>query len=195
VTFEPRRSGSGELEVHGSGLEARVPIQVALPPAPRAWALGVRSTWVGFDYSWGGFPTARGNSGAALTVFGRRALSGVVSISLGADLGVVSADTVKGTVSPFLLEGYGRFELAPVPHAAVTPVVSVGAGEYRLKGGDTGRRIYHTNTFWSAGFGLDLVVSLKLTAELRAERQWMTDTGWGHVATLWPVGVGVRIAL
>ncbi|HTD71300.1 MAG TPA: hypothetical protein VK647_12680, partial [Gemmatimonadales bacterium] len=81
------------------------------------------------------------------------------------------------------------------PRRTITPVVSLGGGAYRLKSGDNGRAIYHTNLFWVGGAGLDATVSPRVTAELRIERQWMTDSPAGHVGTLWPVAAGLRVAL
>jgi len=74
-------------------------------------------------------------------------------------------------------------------------VLSLGAGGYRLKSGDNGQTVYHTNAFWSGGAGVDVVVSPSVIVEVRVERQWMRDTNQGHVATLWPVAAGVRVGL
>jgi len=77
----------------------------------------------------------------------------------------------------------------------VSPVLALGGGGYRLKSADGGQTFYHTNTFWSGGGGLDVAVSPSVTLELRIERQWMWDANQGHVATLWPLAVGVRAGL
>src|SRR5207237_192453 len=81
------------------------------------------------------------------------------------------------------------------PRGAVSPGVSVAAGGYRLQSGDNGQTVYHTNAFWSGGSGVDVVVSPSVIVEVRVERQWLRDTNQGHVATLWPVAAGVRVAL
>ena len=197
VTLEPRSSGVGEVQVSGSGLRAHVPVAVMLPDAPRPWALGARSAWLGSNDPWIKLSNLTGISGADFTLFGRRSFPGAVgfSLSLVGGGGSLSADrTTGGTVSVALLEGYGRAELALLPRGQVSPVVSLGAGGYRLKSDDDGRTVYHTNAFWSGGVGLDVAVSPRVTLEVRAERQWMRDTNVGHVATFWPLGAGVRVA-
>ena len=197
VTLEPRSSGVGEVQVSGSGLRAHVPVAVMLPDAPRPWALGARSAWLGSNDPWIKLSNLTGISGADFTLFGRRSFPGAVgfSLSLVGGGGSLSADrTTGGTVSVALLEGYGRAELALLPRGQVSPVVSLGAGGYRLKSDDDGRTVYHTNAFWSGGVGVDVAVSQRVTLEVRAERQWMRDTNVGHVATFWPLGAGVRVA-
>ncbi len=134
-------------------------------------------------------------SGVDFGLFGRRTVAGGLSLALGAAAGSLNADQTTGTVSLQLLEGYGRAEWALVPGGAVSPVVSLGAGGYRLKSGDNGQTVYHTNTFWSGGGGVDVVVSPSVIVEVRVERQWLRDTNQGHVATLWPLAAGVRVAL
>src|SRR5207247_3409033 len=94
---------------------------------------------------------------------------------LGATAGSLNADQTTGSVSLQLLEGYGRAELALVPRGTVSPVLSLGAGAYRLKSGDNGQTVDHTNLFWSGGVGADVVVTASVIVELRVERQWMRD--------------------
>src|SRR6266566_3311166 len=154
VTLVPRRSGVGELTLSGSGVRARLPVDVVLPTVVAG-----------------------------------------VSLALGATAGSLNADQTTGSVSLQLLEGYGRAEFALVPRGTVSPVLTLGAGGYRLKSGDNGQTVYHTNLFWSGGVGADVVVTASVIVELRVERQWMRDTGEGHVATLWPVAAGVRVGL
>ena len=196
VTLEPRRSGAGQLELSASGVKADVPLEVTLQGAvARVWAVGIQSNWVGFDYTWFQLRSAKGNPGVAVSVFARRTITPRLSVGVGGGIGSLGADTTGGTVRPTLYEGYARAEFSVLPGQIVSPVLAVAGGGYRLQGGGDGRDIYHTNVFWSAGVGFDIVVSPIVTAEVRAERQWMTDTNQGHVATLWPVGAGVRIAL
>jgi hypothetical protein len=195
VTLEPRRSGVGVVQLSASGLRAQVRVDVVLPAAPRSWAIGARAAWLGANHPWVSVAKLQGMSGAAVTLLGRRSLGGAVSLALGAGVGSVNIDTTGGSVSATLLEGCARAELALLPRRMITPVVSLGGGGYWLKSGDGGVTIYHANLFWAGGVGVDAAVSPMVTAELRVERQWMTDTAAGHVGTLWPVAVGVRVAL
>ena len=198
VTIEPRRSGVSDVQVSASGLRARVTLDVALPATARPWAIGARSAWLGANNPWIASPKLTAISGGDFALFGRRSFPGAdgLSLALGAEAGSLSADrTTGGSVSVLLLEAYGRAELALLPRGPVSPVVSLGAGAYRLKSDDNGLTVYHTNAFWSGGVGLDVTVSPRVTLEARVERQWMRDTNLGHVATFWPVGVGARLAL
>ncbi|HVH68121.1 MAG TPA: hypothetical protein VM716_09660 [Gemmatimonadales bacterium] len=198
VMLVPRRSGMATLELLGSGLQARVPVTVALPSvtAVGPWAIGARSAWLGLNTPWLG-SALTSVSGADFALFGRRTLIAGLSVAAGGVAGSLNGDraTTAGSVSVLLLEGYGGAEWSLVPGAVVSPVLSVGAGVYRLKSGDDGQTVYHTSEFWSGGVGADVVVSTTVTAELRVERHWMRDAGQGHVATLWPVAAGVRVAL
>jgi len=196
VTLEPRRSGTGELTLSASGLQTRLAVEVVLPgTSVRPWGIGARSEWLGSNHPWIALPGLTGISGADFGVFGRRTLAGGLSLALGAAAGSLNADQTTGTVSLRLLEGYGRAELALLPRGAVSPVLSLAAGGYRLKSGDNGQTVYHTNAFWSGGAGVDVVVSPSVIVEVRVERQWLRDSNQGHVATLWPVAAGVRVGL
>ena len=198
VMLAPRRSGVGEAQLSASGLRARVPIDVLLPAAAAGpWAIGVRAASLSANNPWIALPNVTGVSGVDVAVFGRRTFARGFSVVIGAEEGSLSADRTTGgggSVSLLLFEGYGRAELAVLPRGRVSPVVALGAGGYRLKSQDGGATVYHTNLFWSAGLGADGVVSPRVTVEVRFERQWMTDTDQGHVATLWPLGAGLRIA-
>jgi len=197
ITLESQRTGPGELRISASGLQARVALDVT-PPAQisRPWGVGVRATWLGVNHPWVALRKLQGVSGGDFTLLGRRTFGGGFSLALAAGVGSLSIDTTGGgSVSATLLEASARAELALLPRRAITPVVSLGGGGYRLKGGDNGRAIYHTNLFWVGGAGLDATVSPTVTAELRIERQWLTDSPAGHVGTLWPVAAGLRVAL
>ena len=196
VTLESQRTGRGELQIAASGLQARVALDV-MPPArlSRPWAVGARAAWLGVNHPWVALRKLQGVSGADFTLLGRRTFGGGFSLALAAGVGSLSIDTTGGSASATLLEASARAELALLPRRTITPVVSLGGGGYRLKGGDNGRAIYHTNLFWVGGVGLDATVSPTVTAELRIERQWMTDSPAGHVGTLWPVAAGVRVGL
>jgi hypothetical protein len=197
VTLEPQRSGPGELQISASGLQARVALNVMLPAEISGpWAVGARAAWLGVNHPWVRLRKLQGVSGADFTLLGRRTFGGGFSLALAAGVGSLSIDTTGGgSVSATLLEASARAELALLPRRTITPVVSLGGGGYRLKSGDNGRAIYHTNLFWVGGAGLDATVSPRVTAELRIERQWMTDSPAGHVGTLWPVAAGLRVAL
>ena len=196
VTLVPRRSGVGELTLSGSGVRARLPVDVVLPTTSMgAWGLGARTAWLGANHPWIGLAGVTGIKGADFSIFGRRTVVAGLSLALGATAGSLNADQTTGAVSLQLLEGYGRAEFALVPRGTVSPVLSLGAGGYRLKSGDNGQAVDHTNLFWSGGVGADVVVTASVIVELRVERQWMQDANQGHGATLWPLSAGVRAGL
>ena len=196
VTLVPRRSGVGELTLSGSGLRARLPVDVVLPTTSVGlWEIGARTAWLGANDPWIGLAGVTGIKGADFSIFGRRTVVAGLSLALGATAGSLNADQTTRSLSLQLLEGYGRAEFALVPRGTVSPVLSLGAGAYRLKSGDSGRTVDHTNLFWSGGVGVDVVVTASVIVELRVERQWMRDANEGHVATFWPLSAGVRATL
>ena len=196
VTLAPRRTGTGELDLSGSGVRSRVSVNVALSGGPpSAWAIGARSAWLGSNDPWLALPNLTSVSGVDWSVFGRRTVVPGLSLAAGAAAGSLSAERTTGSASLILFEGYGRAELSLVPRGVVSPVLALGGGAYRLKSADGGQTFYHTNGFWSAGGGVDVAVSPSVTLELRLERHWMRDTNLGHVATLWPLAAGVRAGL
>ena len=198
VTLAPRRNGTGEVDLSGSGVRARVSVTVALTGVQGSgWAIGARSAWLGANDPWIALPNLTGISGVNWSVFGRRTLvgGGGLSLAIGAAGGSVNAGRTTEDMSLMLAQGYGRVELSLVPRGIVSPVLALGGGAYRLKSADGGQTFYHTNTFWSGGGGVDVAVSPSVTLELRIEGQWMRDTNQGHVATLWPLAVGVRAGL
>src|SRR5216117_2163635 len=196
VTLVPRRSGVREVTLSGSGLRVRLPVDVVLPStAMSPWGIGARTAWLGANDPWIGLVGVTGIKGADFSIFGRRTVVAGLSLALGATAGSLNADQTTRAVSLQLLEGYGRAELALVPGGTVSPVLSLGAGGYRLKSGDNGQTVDHTNLFWSGSVGADVVVTPSVIVELRVERQWMRDAGEGHVATFWPLSAGVRVGL
>src|SRR5213083_939499 len=196
VPLVPRRSGVGELTLSGSGLRARLPVDVVLPTTSAgAWGLGARTAWLGANHPWIGLAGVTGIKGADFSIFGRRTVVAGLSLALGSTAGSLNADQTTRAVSLQLLEGYGSAEFALVPGGTVSPVLSLGAGGYRLKSGDHGRTVDHTNLFWSGGVGADVVVTASVIVELRVERQWMREPNQGHGATLWPLSAGVRVGL
>jgi len=195
VKLDPRRDGAVAVDVSASGLRTRVAVDVQLPPAARgAWAIGARAGALGVNTPWIDVPNLTGIRGGDFSLFGRRVLTPGISLAVGGTVGSLTIDQTTGSASATLLEGYGRVELSLLPRGRLSPVVSFGAGGYRVKSGDNGQTVYHTNVFWSAGGGLDVGLSPAVTAELRFERQWLTDSGVGHVGTLWPLEGGVRLA-
>src|SRR5207247_1666998 len=134
-----------------------------------AWGIGARTAWLGANHPWIGLAGVTGIKGAEFSIFGRRTVVAGVSLALGATAGSLNADQTTGSVSLQLLEGYGRAELALVPRGTVSPVLSLGAGAYRLKSGDNGQTVDHTNLFWSGGVGADGVVTASVIVELRVE--------------------------
>lgn len=197
IKLEPRRNGAGTIDVSASGLRVGVAVDVALPAAPGGpWAIGFRGGWLGANTPWLAVANLTGISGPEGSVFGRRALASGFSVALGGEVGSLSLDrSTTGSVSATLLEGYLRVEWALVPRGPVSPVVSLGGGGYRVKSSDDGQTVYHTNVFWSGGVGFDIELSPTVTAEARFERHWLTDSGVGHVGTLWPLEAGFRIGL
>jgi hypothetical protein len=194
VTLVPRRSGVGELTLSGSGLRASLPVDVVLPTAAVGpWGIGARTAWLGANDPWIGLAGVTGIKGADFSIFGRRTMVAGVSFALGVTAGSLNAAQTTRAVSLRLLEGYWRAELAFVPRGTVSPVLSLGAGGYRLKSGDNGQTVDHTSLFWSGGVGADVVVTPGVIVELRVERQWMRDANQGHVATFWPIAAGVRV--
>ncbi|HXI64649.1 MAG TPA: Ig-like domain-containing protein, partial [Gemmatimonadales bacterium] len=151
VKLDPRRDGAGAVDVSASGLRARVAVDVQLPPAARgAWAIGARTGALGVNTPWIDVPNLTGIRGADFSLFGRRVLTPGISLAVGGTVGSLTIDQTTGSASATLLEGYGRVELSLFPRGRLSPVVSLGAGGYRLKSGDDGRTVYHTNLFWSA---------------------------------------------
>src|SRR3989454_2290584 len=196
VMLVPRRSGVGELTLSGSGVRARLPLDVVLPTTSvGAWGIGARTAWLGGNHPWIGLAGVTGIKGADFSIFGRRTVVAGVSLALGATAGSLNADQTTGSVSLQLLEGFGRAGFALVPRGPGRPGVSLPGRRYRLKSGDNGQTVYNTNLFWSGGVGADVVVTPSVIVELRVERQWMRDTNKGHVATLWPVAAGARVGL
>src|SRR2546422_11691576 len=51
VTLVPRRSGVGELTLSGSGVRARLPVDVVLPATSvGAWGIGALTAWLGANH-------------------------------------------------------------------------------------------------------------------------------------------------
>ncbi|HVH31698.1 MAG TPA: Ig-like domain-containing protein, partial [bacterium] len=196
VTLEPRRNGTGELQLSASEITTRIPVKAVVPVGPIGpWAISLRSAWLGANSPWVDLPSLTGLSGEDFTVFVRRIVAPAFSVAVGGGVGSLTADQPTGSVSLELWEGYAQGELTPAVRGRVRPVLSIGVGLYRLKSGDGGQTLSHTNFFWSGGAGIDLLASPQVTVEFRAEREWMRDTNLGHVATLWPLAAGVRVGL
>src|SRR5437879_1281803 len=53
VTLVPRRSAVGALTLSGSGVRARLPVDVVLPTTSvGAWGIGARTAWLGANHPW-----------------------------------------------------------------------------------------------------------------------------------------------
>src|SRR5206468_12796018 len=73
VTLVPRRSGVGEVTLSGSGLRARLPVDVVLPTTSMGpWGIGARTAWLGANDPWIGLAGVTGIKGADFSIFGRR---------------------------------------------------------------------------------------------------------------------------
>src|SRR5690349_1533182 len=166
VTLEPRRSGFGEVQIAGSGLKVRVPVDIELPTgATGPWAIGARGASLAANHPWVGLAGVTSISGGDGGVYVRRSVADAagLSVALGGTGGSLNVERATTTASVTLLEGFGRVELAPLVGSAVTPVLSLGVGAYRLKSSDNGQTLYHTNAFWSGGAGADITLSPRVT--------------------------------
>src|SRR5213080_78223 len=93
VTLVPRRSGVGELTLSGSGLRARVPVDVVLPTTSVGpWGIGARTAWLGANHPWIGLAGVTGIKGADFSIFGCRTVVAGLSLALGATAGSLNAD-------------------------------------------------------------------------------------------------------
>src|SRR5207253_8612645 len=120
VTLVPRRSGVGELTLSGSGVRARLPVEVVLPATSvGAWGIGARTAWLGANHPWIGLAGVTGIKGADFSILGCHTLVAGLSLALGATAGSLNADQTTGSVSLQLLEGFGRAEFALVPRGTV----------------------------------------------------------------------------
>src|SRR5437763_6813006 len=119
VTLAPRRNGTGELDLSGSGVRTRVSVTVALAGAQGggAWAIGARSAWLGANDPWIALPNLTGMSGVDWSAFGRRTLvaGGGLLLATGVAGGSVNAARTTADVSLVLAQGFGRVELSLVP--------------------------------------------------------------------------------
>src|SRR2546422_387852 len=88
VMLVPRRSGVGELTLSGSGVRARLPLDVVLPTTSvGAWGIGARTAWLGGNHPWIGLAGVTGIKGADFSIFGRRTVVAGLSVALGATAG------------------------------------------------------------------------------------------------------------
>src|SRR2546428_50809 len=124
VRLEPRRTGSDEVRIRGSGLEARVAVAVTLPSAVEGWVFGGRGSFVGFVYSFKPLSYVQGRAGFRGEVFAGRALTARLRVELGTGFGSLKADTGRGEVPVALTQRDGRGEYRLSDEGAVRPVVS-----------------------------------------------------------------------
>ncbi len=154
-------------------------------------------SWAGFNYDFSQVPNVQGRSGFRAEFFGGRALTSALRLELVVGLGGLKADTGALNVSVELMQSYLKAVYALRPGAAVVPVISFGAGGYRIRSDDPGEVVYHTSLFWMTGVGADFALSPKLIGEIRIETHQLNEVsspyGSGHVGSLTVVEGGVRL--
>src|SRR5438128_2091292 len=91
VRLEPRRTGSDEVRIRGSGLEARVAVAVTLPSAVEGWVFGGRGSFVGFVYSFKPLSYVQGRAGFRGEVLAGHALTARLRVEVGTGFGSLKA--------------------------------------------------------------------------------------------------------
>ena len=197
VRLEPRRTGSDEVRIRGSGLEARVAVAVTLSSAVGGWVFGGRGSFVGFVYSFKPLPYVQGRAGFQGEVFAGHALTARLRVELGTGFGSLKADTGRVEVSVALTQQYVRAEYGLFSDAAVRPVVSLGGGFFKILSDDPRHIVYHSSLFWLAGVGADFTLGRRVSGELRIETHQLNEMTSsivnGHVGALTMVTAGVRL--
>ncbi len=197
VRLEPRRTGSDEVRIRGSGLEARVAVAVTLPSAVEGWVFGGRGSFVGFVYSFKPLSYVQGRAGFRGEVFAGRAVTARLRVELGTGFGSLKADTGRVEVSVALTQEYVRAEYGLSREAAVRPVVSLGGGVFKILSDDPRHIVYHSSLFWLAGVGADFTLGRRVSGELRIETHQLNEMTSsivnGHVGALTMVTAGVRL--
>src|SRR5438128_500085 len=195
--LERRRTGSDEVRIRGSGLEARVAVAVTLPSAVEGWVFGGRGSFVGFVYSFKPLSYVQGRAGFRGEVFAGHALTARLRVELGTGFGSLKADTGRVEVSVALTQQYVRAEYGLSREAAVRPVVSLGGGGFKILSDDTRHIVYHSSLFWLAGAGGDCTLGRRVSGELRIETHQLNEMTSsivnGHVGALTMVTAGVRL--
>jgi hypothetical protein len=198
AVVELRGDGTTELTVEADRVRSQLPVVVRLPSAGR-WALGARASYVGFDYAFEQRPEVGSYPGSSLELFLRANTSRRFSLDVAMTYGSLGADSVGGAkVSAPLLQGQLRGEYTFSPGAALTPVVSVATGLYRIRTDSVGALIAHTSLFAGVGVGVDLRVSRGVVAEARVQYQRLFELNEyykGSVGSLLPISLGARFSL
>jgi opacity protein-like surface antigen len=192
VVLQAGDEGSTGLSITASGVSQRLVANIMTGGA-RPWSVGARFSLVGFDYDWDGRPNVSGESGVAVDLQARRAIGPIFAVRGGLTLGNLGADTVGASLNVALAQGWIAGEAAYPISERVSPVAFLGFGRYRIQSDETGAVIRHTNFFWMIGAGLDFAVTEQLTGELRIATQQLRESGIGTIASMLPVGVGLRV--
>ena len=198
VVIAPRKSGTGSLAIHGSGLSTALPVEVTLPAIVTGpWVFGVRAGGAAFIYGFPQFSSIDGRPGFRGEVLVGRAVSPAFRLEAGLGLGVLGAEMGPASLAVGLFQGLVRGEFTLLPTATVHPVLSLGGGVYRIKSTDPSNAVYHTSLLWLIGLGADYPLSPWLTGEVRLERQQLLEANSkyanGAVGALTVFEVGVRI--
>lgn len=189
-SLRARRPGETEVVVEASGVRRAFPVSLQLP-APRPWEVAFRGSFVPFDYTWQ--PSSTVQPGGALGVEVGRRLGSAVLVGAGLNAGLLSTQFSGASLSTNLFQAYVLAEVAILPERQLTPVISVAGGGYRAKSDDIGRGIYHTWLYWSAGGGIDVVLSPTWVGLARIAYQGFLDQGEGSIGASIPVSVGARL--
>lgn len=192
AVFSLRARGPGESEVvvEASGVRKAFRVSLQLPPL-RAWEVAFRGSFVPFDYTWQ--PTSTVQPGGALAVEIGRRFGSAALVGAGINAGLLSTQFAGVSLSTNLFQAYVLAEFAILPERHLTPVISVAGGGYRAKSDDIGRGIYHTWLYWSAGAGIDVVLSPAWVGLVRVAYQGFLDQGEGSIGASIPVSVGARL--
>ncbi|HXL33790.1 MAG TPA: hypothetical protein VN953_02640 [Gemmatimonadales bacterium] len=197
VTLEPRRTGTGELELRGSGLGTKVAVGVTLPGLAGQWVFGGRGGVSGFIYDFSQRAYIQGRTGFRGEVFAGRAVTPRLRIELGAARGALNADSGLVEMSVALTQGFARAEYGLLPAATVRPIVSLGGGLFRLVSDDPRHQVDHSSLMWLMGAGVDFTLGPSVLAEVRLEHHQLNEVtssiANGHVGSLTMVSAGVRL--
>lgn len=210
----PRKRGQTTIQVRASGMRQWILVEVGattLTVSPKAGApaqsggaaadiatrtAGARLSYAHYEYTFHDQTTFTGQGGFIAEGFiGCDCGYGVVVVG-GVGIGVVKADSLTTSVNAGVLEAYFRLDYAFLSIKPIKPIVSAGAGAYRVRTGGNGSGIWNTSLYWMLGFGADVVLSPKVTGELRMTTQQLEELNSGHlnghVGNLLVIGAGLR---
>jgi Outer membrane protein beta-barrel domain len=216
VRLAPRKRGQTTITLRCSGVRSWVlaeyrGAEIAISPGQAQapvkrqgtgmawWTVGARASVAFYNYSFNNDTTFAGRAGFVGELFGGREWSSGLVLVGGLGFGIVSADSVTTSVTASLVQLYARMDYAFMRQNKVRPVVSLGAGAYRIRTGNKGAGIWNTSIYWMAGAGADMTLSPKVTGEARVmfNDLWEENSKFvnGHVGHLITVGVGARMRL